>query len=148
MARVPAQAVGRLPQASFLFCVLGAAAEYVATILYAELAKRSDASQVTELLRSIARQEARHFAFFLAAARVRGRRMSVVNGHLSRNALRAIWEPIGVPTLGKDAWLEMFAGWLDDDHLRHRLEMMDRVVDSIPQLEGMRLMGTFLDEVA
>jgi len=145
VARVPAQAVGRLPQAPFLFCVLGAAAEYVATILYAELAKRSDAPQVTQLLRSIARQEARHFAFFLAAARVRGHRMSAVNGRLSRSVLRAIWEPIGVPTLGTTTWHTMFGGWLEDEHFRHRIVMMDRIVDSIPHLEGARLMAAFLD---
>lgn len=148
VASVPARFLGRSAHAPFIFCALGAAAEYVATALYAELAERANPPVLTQLLRSIARQEARHLAFFLAAARVRGRQMSSLGGRFSRGVLRAIWAPIGVPTLGQEAWLEMFAEWLDDDHLRNRLEMMDRVVDSIPQLAGMRLMGTFLDEVA
>lgn len=148
VARVPARFIGRSPHAPFVFCALGAAAEYLATALYAELATRAASPVVTELLRSIARQEARHLAFFLAAARVRGRRMSSLDGRLARGVLRALWSPIGMPTLGEEAWLELFVEWLDDDHLRDRFEMMDRVVDSIPQLAGMRLMGTFLDEVA
>lgn len=147
LARVPLHLLGHVPSVPFVFCVLGAAAEYVATSLYAELAGRAEASEVEQLLRSIARQEARHFAFFLAAARLRGEAMSEWEGRASRRVLGAVWEPIGVPTLGRAAWLEVFAAWLDDEHLRHRLEMMDRVVDSVPHLAGMRLMGTFLGDV-
>ncbi len=148
IARVPARFIGRRSPAPFVFCALGATAEYLATALYSELANRATAPVLTRLLRSIARQEARHLAFFLAAARVRGQEMSSFDGRLSRGVLGAIWAPIGVPTLGREAWLELFAGWLDDDHLRKRLEKMDRVLDSIPQLAGMELMGTFLGEVA
>jgi hypothetical protein len=148
VASVPARFIGRRAHAPFIFCALGAAAEYVATAIYAELANRANPPALSQLLRSIARQEARHLAFFLAAARVRGSQMSSLDGRFSRSVLGALWAPIGVPTLGKEAWLELFAEWLDDDHFRNRLEMMDRVVDSIPQLAGMRLMGTFLDEVA
>jgi hypothetical protein len=147
VARMPVHLLGRVPSVPFVFCVLGAAAEYVATSLYAELAGRAATPPVEQLLRSIARQEARHFAFFLAAARLRGDAMSDLEGLLSRKVLGAVWEPIGVPTLGRAAWLETFADWLDDEHLRHRLEMMDRVVDSVPHLAGMHLMGTFLRDV-
>ncbi len=147
VARVPAHLLGHVPSVPFVFCVLGAAAEYVATSLYAELARQAPVPAVEQLLRSIARQEARHFAFFLAAARLRGDAMSDLEGRLSRRVLAAVWEPIGVPTLGRAAWLEVFAGWLADEHLRQRLEMMDRVVDSVPHLAGMRLMGTFLEDL-
>jgi hypothetical protein len=147
LARIPASTFARVPQTSFLFCVLGAAAEYVATTIYAELASRTDSRVVEQLLRSIARQEARHFAFFLAAARVRGRSLSTMNGRLARLVLRTVWEPIGVPTLGAPAWRDMFADWLDDDGFRRRVEMMDRVIDSIPHLEGAGLMRRFLDEI-
>lgn len=148
MARAPASAFGRLPQTPFLFCVLGAAAEYVATVLYSELATRAGPGAVASLLRAIARQEARHFAFFLAAARARGQELSAFSGWTAQRALNAIWEPIGVPTLGRPAWCEMFGSWLEDDHFRGRLLMMDRVVDTIPHLQGIRLMAGFLDEVA
>lgn len=41
VARVPVHLLGRVPSVPFVFCVLGAAAEYVATSLYAELARRA-----------------------------------------------------------------------------------------------------------
>jgi len=59
--------------------------------------------------------------------------------------LRAVWEPIGVPTLGIAAWSEVFSEWLADPRIQQRLVMMDRVVDSIPHLDGVGLMATFLD---
>lgn len=145
VAHVPASAVGLLPQAPFLFCVLGAAAEYVATVIYAELAKQATASPVSALLRAIARQEARHFAFFLAAARLRGDDLSAFEGRTARRALEAMWEPIGVPTLGATAWHALFDSWLSDHHTRTRIERMDRIVDSIPHLAGAQLMASFLD---
>jgi hypothetical protein len=147
VARIPVRALARLPETSFLFCVLGAASEYVATVIYAELAKQSDEIPVEQLLRSIARQEARHFAFFLGAARLRGNRLATWNAHVARRVLRSIWEPIGVPTLGTSVWHDMFAGWLEDASFRERVEMMDRIVDSIPHLAGVRLMGRFLEQL-
>jgi hypothetical protein len=148
VARIPARALVRLPETSFLFCVLGAAAEYVATVIYAELAKQSDSIPAEHLLRAIARQEARHFAFFLAAARLRGNRITTLNGHVARRVLRSIWEPIGVPTLGVSVWHDMFADWLEDARFRDRMVMMDRIVDSIPHLEGVGLMSGFLEELS
>jgi hypothetical protein len=147
LAHIPARVFARLPQTAFLFCVLGAASEYVATVIYSELAKQADSAPLARLLRSISRQEGRHFAFFLAASRQRGQQMTASNGRLARRVLTSIWEPIGVPTLGKAAWNELFVDWLKDDHFRTRVEMMDRVVDSIPHLGGARLMSRFLEDL-
>lgn len=148
MARLPLHTIGRARGVALLFCTMGAAAEYVATMLYSDLAKRCDDPAVADLLRAIARQEARHLAFFLAGARACGERMSRAHGRASRMALRALWEPIGMPTLGEDLWLALFGEWLHDQRLRARLEKMDRVVDSVPHLDGLRLMGTFLARVS
>ena len=145
VARVPVRAMARLPQTAFVFCVLGAAAEYLATTIYAALAKEAEAAVLQRLLRSIARQEARHFAFFQAAARIRGERMGAVNGAVARRMTASVWTPIGVPTLGRDRWFETFAALLDDEHLRNRLLMMDRVIDSIPHLTDLHLMRRFLE---
>ncbi|MEY4371395.1 MAG: hypothetical protein RL219_164, partial [Actinomycetota bacterium] len=111
IARLPAQPLALFPETAFLFCVLGAAAEYVATVMYSELAKGSD-PPVAALLRAIARQEARHFAFFEAEAKQRGAAMSALHGRVATRVLRAVWEPIGVPTLGIAAWSEVFSEWL------------------------------------
>jgi hypothetical protein len=39
----------------------------------------------------------------------------------------------------------VFSEWLADPRIQQRLVMMDRVVDSIPHLDGVGLMATFLD---
>ncbi len=146
LSHLPLAAVGRLPQTPFLFCVLGAAAEYVATVTYHELIKRVDDPTVVQLLRDITRQEARHFAFFLAAAKHRGEALSVTNGRIARRALAAMWEPIGVPSLGRPVWERLFGEWMRDEGFVERITMMDRVVDSIPHLQGMHLMRNFLKD--
>lgn len=146
LSRLPLSAVGRFPQTPFLFCVLGAAAEYVATVTYHELIKRVDDPSVTQLLRDITRQEARHFAFFLAAAKHRGAALSATNGRIARRALTAMWEPIGVPSLGRPVWERLFGEWMRDEDFVARITMMDRVVDSIPHLCELHLMESFLQE--
>ncbi len=147
LARVPIRPLVRRPETSFLFCVLGAAAEYVATVIYAQLAAQTRSPRVERLVRSIARQEARHFAFFLDAARIRGDRLTDLQGRAARRVLRSLWEPIGLPTLGRSTWHATFAPWLDDEHFRGRVARMDRIVDSIPHLAEARLMATFLDDL-
>jgi hypothetical protein len=148
VAHLPTSVLGRLPPTAFLFCVLGAAAEYVATVTYTELIKRAYDPAVGQLLRDITRQEARHFAFFLAAAKVRGNELSNTGGRVARRVLTAMWEPIGVPSLGRAGWEELFGSWLEDEGFVDRIRMMDRVVDGIPHLAGMHLMERFLDETA
>ena len=145
LARLPAGAFRRFPQTEFVYCALGAAAEYVTIVTYSELAKLVDQSAVVALLRAIGRQEGRHFAFFVAAARVRGETMSSFNGRVARRVFGSIWEPPGVPSIGVDGWLDIFAPLGECGGFRGRIEHMDRVVDTIPHLEGLHLMSTFLD---
>lgn len=148
VARVPARFLGRLPQTTFLFCVLGAAAEYLAMVTYTEVAKRIDDRNVVNLLHDIVRQEARHFAFLLAAAQQRGTTLSALHARVARRVLVALWEPIGVPSLGRSSWDELFAPWIAEPHFAGRLRMMDRVVDSIPHLDGLHLMERFLADAS
>jgi hypothetical protein len=146
IARVPGSVLDNLPQPAFVFCVLGAAAEYVAIVTYTELAKRVDHPAAAALLRSIARQEGQHFAFFLAAAKGRGEAMSTRSGRVSRRVLASVWEPPGVPSLGLAAWRTTFAPLLNSADFCARSLMMDRIVDSVPHLDGLHLMATFLRE--
>ena len=146
VALIPLTAFRRLPQTGLVFCTLGAAAEYVTIVTYTELARDAGPPALVSLLRSIARQEGRHFAFFLAAARARAAAMSSVNGRLARRALASLWEPVGLPSLGLPAWTTLFGRFLDDENFRSRVRVMDRVVDTIPHLAGLELMSTFLRE--
>ncbi len=144
VARVPLRALRCLPQVGFVFCALGAAAEYVTIVTYSELAGAVEHPVAASLIHDIARQEGRHLAFFLAAARARGVAMSPASGRLARRALEVLWEPVGVPSLGLSAWRTIFARFLERDHLRTRVQVMDRVVDTIPHLAGLNLMSNFL----
>lgn len=144
LALVPVTALGRTPMTGVVYGALGAAAEYVAIVIYTELVKRVDEPAVVSLLRSIARQEGRHFAFFLAAAGNRAESLSATQGRLARRALTSIWTPVGVASLGEEGWRDTLAPLLADVDVRARVEKMDRVLDSIPHLGGLRLMEAFL----
>jgi rubrerythrin len=146
LAWIPLGAFRRLPQTGLVYCALGAAAEYVTIVTYTELARDTEEPAVVGLLRAIARQEGRHFAFFLAAARARATVMSSANGRLARLALASLWEPVGLPSLGMSAWTVLFGRFLESDDFRARARVMDRVVDLIPHLGGLELMSTFLRE--
>lgn len=144
VALLPATVFRRLPQTELVYCALGAAAEYVTIAAYTEVAKLVEPPAVVALLRSINRQEGRHMAFFLSAARARADATSKFNGALARRVLTSLWEPPGVASLGLSVWRTMFAPLLDNDEFLARAEEMDRVVDTIPHLEGLKLMGTFI----
>lgn len=146
VALVPAAPFRCLPQTGLVFCALGAAAEYVTIVTYTEFARSVEQPAVALLLRAIARQEGRHFAFFLAAARARADVMSSMHGSLARKALASLWEPVGVPSLGLSAWRTVFARLLERADFRARVQRMDQVVDSIPHLGGLQLMSTFMRE--
>lgn len=57
-----------------------------------------------------------------------------------------MWEPIGVPSLGRPVWERLFGEWMRDEDFVARITMMDRVVDSIPHLCELHLMESFLQE--
>jgi hypothetical protein len=117
-------------------------------VSYTELAKLVEQPAVVSLLRAITRQERGHFAFFLAAARARAETMSRFNGLRARRILGSVWEPVGVPSLGIPLWRTIFAPLVRNADFCARLEGMDRVVDTIPHLEGLNLMRTFLQDCA
>ncbi len=144
IALVPVTACRRFPQTELVYCAMGAAAEYVTIVAYTELAKMTDEPRVVSLLRAITRQEGRHFSFFLSAARVRAAKLSKRNGLIARRVFDALWEPPGVPSIGLAAWRSVFARFLVNEHFRERVQVMDRVVDTIPHFDGMHLMRTFL----
>jgi hypothetical protein len=144
LAKLPAGPLRWLPQTEFVYCALGAAGEYVALVSYTEVQKLIDDAVAVALLREIIRQEGRHLAFFMDAARVRAVNLSTLSGHTARYAFKALWEPVGVPSLGIEAWRDVFAPLLKRESFRKRLTVMDRVIDTIPPLHGLGLMTNFL----
>ena len=148
VALLPTRALHRFGPTAFVYCALGAAGEYSAIVSYTELIKGIGSPAVVALLRAITRQEGRHLAFFMAAAQARAATLSDVDGRVARRVLGSVWRPVGVPTLGLAAWRGVFARFLADDAFRRRVEGTDRVIDLIPHLGGLHLMGAFLAEHA
>lgn len=143
-ARMPRRALGRWRPSGVVFGALGAAAEYVTVVVYHEVASQVGNPAVASLLREITKQERRHSAFFLTAARTRAAGMSTTEAWCARRVVASMWAPPGVPSLGLPVWLDTFAPLLGDEHLRARVREMDRIVDTIPGLEGLHLMNGFL----
>jgi hypothetical protein len=144
LAGLPRRAAARLRPTGVVYCTLGAAAEYVTVLVYGELRARVGDPSVAGLLAEITRQERRHHAFFFTAARIRATALSPVEVRVTRRVLASMWQPPGVPSLGVSAWRQAFAPLLDDARLRARVLQMDRIVDAIPHLAGLRLMERFL----
>ena len=144
LTRLPVSVLRRLPEPAVVACTFGATAEYVTIIVYRTIAEDLEDAAVRGLLRDIVRQEARHLAFLLAAARARAAELGPVHARVTRRVIRAMWEPPGVPSLGVEGWRDVFAPLLGRAELRARVASMDRMVDSIPHLEGLALMARYL----
>jgi hypothetical protein len=143
-ALVPLRVLGRVRPVGTVFCTLAAAAEYVAIVIYDEMARVADDPDVVALLRSVIHQEGRHLAFFLAAAKLRAGPMSDLEGRVARRLMTASWTPVGMASLGADRWWTTIGPLLERPPVRRRVRRMDRVVDAVPHLSGLELMGSFL----
>lgn len=143
-ALVPARLLGRFGPVGVAFCTLGAAAEYVAIVIYTELAKATADPAAAALLRAIIRQEGRHLGFFLAAAQQRAAGMPLHEQRLARWLVARLWTPVGMATLGTDRWWDQIGPLLEQPEVRARVQRMDRVVDAVPHLVGLGLMGGLL----
>lgn len=143
-ALVPARLLGRFGPVGVAFCTLGAAAEYVAIVIYTELVKATADPAAVSLLRSIIRQEGRHLGFFLAAAQCRAAAMLPHEQRLARWLVARLWTPVGMATLGTDRWWDEIGPLLDRPEVRARVVRMDRVVDAVPHLAGLGLMSGLL----
>lgn len=143
-ALIPARVLGRLGPVGVAFCALGAAAEYVAIVIYTELAKATADPAAAALLRSIICQEGRHLRFFLAAAQRRAATMPSHERRVARWLVARLWTPVGMATLGADRWWDEIGPLLERPEVRARVVRMDRVVDAVPHLAGLGLMGRLL----
>ena len=134
-----------LPGVDLAFCALAAAAEYVTIVTYGDVSKRSESPQHKRLFLDIARQEGRHMRFYLAAAKARSHAYGRCAHIVARLILRYLWRPVGVNPLGAAGWQQAFAPLLQDPGFVVRVLKMDSVIDSVPGLEGLRLMQTYLN---
>jgi hypothetical protein len=124
----------------------GAVNEWTTQAGYGRLAAKAGHPVLSELLRRIMRQEGRHIDFYAMNAR---RRLaeSATARRLTRSALRRSWTPVGAGVM-PDAEVRFLVTHLfGDAEGRAAAARIDRLVDRLPGLDGLRLAGRALDRL-
>jgi hypothetical protein len=121
----------------------GAVNEWSTQLGYDRLAEREGHPVLTELLGRIARQEARHIAFYTTEARER-LAASTKAQKVTRWALAHMWGPVGSGVMPEQE-TQFLLGWLfgDDDGLR-LARRIDRRVAALPGMDGLTIVETAL----
>jgi len=117
----------------------GAINEWTTQAGYARLAARAGHPVLTELLRRIMRQEARHIEFYSSQARER-LASSARARRLTRGALRRFWGPVGSGVMPADEVRFVCRYLFGDADGRQAAERIDRRIERLPGLEGLGLL--------
>jgi len=117
----------------------GAVNEWTTQTGYSRLVARADHPVLTELLRRIMRQEGRHIDFYATEAR-RRLAASPRAQRLTRFALRHLWAPVGSGVMPDEEVRFLATHLFGDDAGREAARRVDRQVDRLPGLEGLRLL--------
>src|SRR4051794_6887914 len=125
----------------------GAVNEWTTQAAYARLASLSGSPVLSELLARIMRQEGRHIDFYASQA---ARRLAASRKarRLTRLALRRFWQPVGSGVMPADETAFMTAPLFGDADGRRMAQRIDRRVDRLPGLAGLRLLEGTLDRSA
>lgn len=118
----------------------GAVNEWTTQAAYARLAQRANHPVLTELTKRIARQEGRHIDFYAAEAR---RRLtdSGAAQRIVRWALRHLWRPVGSGIMPKSETAFVIEHLYGGDAGAPFVERIDRRIDALPGLHGLRLIS-------
>jgi len=123
--------------------IWGAANEWSAVAAYNRLADLEKHPVLAVLLRRIAKQEARHVAFYATQARDRLARSKTAQV-IARFALKNAWGPVGSSVMPKDevkhVMSHLFAG---DEGLRE-IRKLDEHIQRMPGLQGLSIVETAL----
>jgi len=136
--------LGRLPGADAAYLATAAAAEYTAGCMYRWLGAQYAATpKVTRMFKDLAAQEARHLAFYRAAAHLRLARSASARA-LAPRLFSRFWRPVGIDTLGRSTWFDAFGELVADPVMQPRFLGLDRIVGSLPGFEGVAPLRAFL----
>jgi rubrerythrin len=135
------------PSMTAVHMTWGAINEWTTQAGYARLAQRCDHPVLAEMLRRIMRQEGRHIDFYAAQAtkRLAGNRRAQ---WLTRQALARFWAPVGSDVMPEHEVRHLISflfGGADGAAMTARI---DRRIDSLPGLAGLRLVGRARDSMA
>lgn len=122
----------------------GAVNEWSTQSGYERLVERAQHPVLTTLLQRIARQEARHIAFYATEARTRLARSAKAR-RATRLALRTMWAPVGSAVMPEQETAFLLEHLLGGPEGRRHAERIDRRVRSLPGLDGLTIVQDALD---
>jgi hypothetical protein len=125
----------------------GAINEWTAQAAYARLSVQEGNPILADLLHRIMRQEGRHIDFYAgeASRRLQG---STRAQKLTRLALRKFWSPVGAGVMPKAEVSHLTNYLFTDDKGRATVARLDRHVDRLPGLGGLKLLESSVDRYA
>ncbi len=127
------------PHLTAVHMTWGAVNEWTTQAAYARLSKLADHPTLTEILRRIMKQEGRHIDFYSTQARSRLADSRAAQ-RLTRWALRRFWAPVGTGVV-PDQEVDFLRGYLfGDEDGKAVADRIDRRVDRLPGLDGLRLL--------
>ena len=122
----------------------GAANEWSAVTAYKRMADMETDPVLSELLRRIAKQEARHVAFYVSQARTRLDASSRAQ-KLTRTLLSKFWAPVG-SSINEEAETKfVFNQLMSGPEGRKAAKQLDAHISSLPGMKGLTIFEKALD---
>ena len=125
----------------------GAINEWSTQAGYARLIARAQHPVLTELLKRIMRQEGRHIDFYSTQAARRLERSATAR-RVTRFALRRFWTPVGAGVMPEPEVRHLISHLFGDDDGRAAAARIDRHIDRLAGLSGLRLAIGAVDRYA
>jgi hypothetical protein len=124
--------------------IWGAANEWSAITAYNRLADLEKHPVLAELLTRIARQEARHVAFYATQAKDRLERSRKAQ-KLARYALRKFWGPVGSGVMAETEVVHVLRHLMSGPDGRRAAQVIDGHIQKMPGLDGLTIVQDALD---
>jgi hypothetical protein len=124
--------------------IWGAANEWSAITAYNRLAELEQHPVLAELLQRIAKQEARHVAFYATQARDRLARSTKAQ-RLARFALRKFWGPVGSGVMAETEVVHVLRHLMSGPDGRRAAQTIDGHIQKMPGLRGLTIVQDALD---
>jgi rubrerythrin len=121
--------------------IWGAANEWSAVAAYNRLADLQQHPVLAELLRRIAKQEARHVAFYATQARERLAKSKKAQV-LARFALKNAWGPVGSSVMEADEVTHVMGHLFAGEEGMREIRKLDEHISRMPGLEGLTIVET------
>lgn len=138
--------IGKVVGADFVAVHMawGAANEWSAITAYNRMAALEEDPVLAELLKRIAKQEARHVAFYTSQARERLAK-SVKAQKFARFALSNFWAPVGSSIMEKNEVKHVMGHLMGGEDGRKAARKIDTAISGLPGLEGLTIVDDSLN---